>query len=83
MNKRRLNNLMKDDTAKHILHFIPNELGVNLCSVKDVKIERQKDNQITDIHIIFEPKTETDKEINKFVEKELEKSTSDCVYYVC
>ena len=39
MNIKRLHNLEKDETSKRILNFIPNELGINLCSVKDVIVK--------------------------------------------
>ena len=55
MDDKRFNELMSDETTKAIMRFIPNELGINLCSVKDVVVNRQNDGQIKDIQIIFIP----------------------------
>lgn len=47
---------MKEDAAANKLgEFIVNQLGINLVSVDGIKVERQKDGQITDIHIAFVP----------------------------
>lgn len=57
--KRKQNNLlqdMKEDVAANKLgEFIVNQLGINLVSVDGIKVERQHDGQITDIHIAFIP----------------------------
>lgn len=57
--KQKQNNVlqdMKEDTAANKLgEFIVNQLGINLVSVDGIKVERQKDGQITDIHIAFIP----------------------------
>lgn len=57
--KRKQNNLlqdMKEDPAANKLgEFIVNQLGINLVSVDGIKVERQHDGQITDIHIAFIP----------------------------
>ena len=57
--KRKQNNLlqdMKEDAAANKLgEFIVNQLGINLVSVEGIKVERQHDGQITDIHIAFIP----------------------------
>ena len=42
-------------TKELIEQFIVNQLGINLCSVKDITIERQDDNQIKQIIIDFKP----------------------------
>ena len=47
---------MKEDTAANKLgEFIVNQLGFNFVSVDGIKVERQHDGQITDIHIAFIP----------------------------
>lgn len=57
--KQKQNNVlqdMKEDTAANKLgEFIVNQLGINLVSVDGIKVERQKDGQIIDIHIAFIP----------------------------
>jgi hypothetical protein len=57
--KRKQNNLLQDmeeDVAANKLgEFIVNQLGINLVSVDGIKVERQHDGQITDIHIAFIP----------------------------
>lgn len=57
--KQKQSNLiqdMKEDAAANKLgEFIVNQLGINLVSVDGIKVERQKDGQITDIHISFIP----------------------------
>lgn len=55
MNDKRLKEIKKDLVGKQVLSFIVNSLGINFCSVKDITISRQKDNQLKDIHIIFNP----------------------------
>lgn len=55
MTDARLKELEKDETASKVLEFIPNVLGINLCSVADVVINRQEDGQIKDINISFIP----------------------------
>jgi hypothetical protein len=56
---KKPNNLlqdMKEDPAANKLgEFIVNQLGINLVSVDSIKVKRQEDNQITDIHISFIP----------------------------
>jgi len=57
--KHKQNNLlqdMKEDAAANKLgEFIVNQLGIDLVSVDSIKVERQQDGQITDIHIAFIP----------------------------
>lgn len=55
MKQSRLEELEKSETAKQIMNFIPNNLGINLCSVKDIEIKRKKDGQIKKIKIEFIP----------------------------
>lgn len=38
-----------------IATFIVNQLGINLCSVKSINIDRQEDGQIKQIKIDFIP----------------------------
>ena len=40
-------------TKELIEQFIVNQLGINLCSVKGITIDRQDDNQIKQIIIDF------------------------------
>lgn len=55
--------LYKDDvfvkqlpsTEELIKMFIVNQLGINLCSVKSINIDRQEDNQIKEIKIELIP----------------------------
>lgn len=48
--------MKKIDLVEKLLgEFIVNQLGINLVSVDDIKVERQQDGQITDIHIAFIP----------------------------
>lgn len=43
-------------TAKELIEqFIVNQLGINLCSVKGITIDRQEDQQIKQIVIDFKP----------------------------
>lgn len=53
MSESRLNDLLQEDTTKRILTAIPNELGINLCSVEDIIVNRLADGQIKDIQIKF------------------------------
>ena len=56
--KRRnslLQDMKEDVAANHLAEFIVNRLGINLVSVDSIKVKRQEDNQITDIHISFIP----------------------------
>lgn len=55
MKESRLNDLLKEESTRRLLSFIPNELGINLCSVDDIKVNRQNDGQIKDIQIQFIP----------------------------
>lgn len=44
-------------TKQRIETFIVNELGINLCSVKNIDINRQSDGQLKEIKIEFIPST--------------------------
>jgi len=55
MNEIKLTELEKDVTKKTIAQFIVNGLGINLSSVKDIRVSRQTDGQMKDIHIVFNP----------------------------
>lgn len=44
-------------TEQRIESFIVNELGINLCSVKNIEINRQSDSQLKEIKIEFIPST--------------------------
>ena len=45
----------KDRVKQELMQFIPNNLGINLCSVQDIVVNRQEDGQLTDISIKFIP----------------------------
>lgn len=51
----KLNNLTKDLTKDLISTFIVNKLGINLCAIKSINIDRQEDGQIKEIKIEFTP----------------------------
>ena len=42
-------------TKELIEEFIVNQLGINLCSIKGITIDRQDDQQIKKIVIDFKP----------------------------
>ena len=60
MTEMKLNSIENNPTAKSIMDFIVNNLSINLCSVKDIRISRQKDGQLKDIQIVFYPSGVTD-----------------------
>ncbi len=68
MTQEKIKNLEKNETARRLMNFLPNELGVNLSSVKDIIINRQEDGQIKNIEIIFIPKN-NEKTTKTFEEK--------------
>lgn len=49
---------IKTETESRIANFIVNELGINLCSVEDIIVDRVEDGQIKDINIKFIPSNE-------------------------
>lgn len=55
MDERMIKQLQKDNVRKQIMDFIPNNLGINLCSVEDIIVRRQKNGEITKIVIDFIP----------------------------
>lgn len=55
MTEIKLTELEKDETTKRIIEFISNELGINLCSVEDVIVERTPLGEISKIEIKFVP----------------------------
>lgn len=65
MTERKLKKIEKDNVGNTLLSFIPNELGINLCSVKDIDINRQENGELKSITIRFipdnpEPKNDKD-----------------------
>ena len=55
MKDTKITKIQNDNVGKQLLNFIPNNLGINLCSVKDININRQSDGQLKKINIVFEP----------------------------
>lgn len=55
MTDKKLNRLKKDKVGNGLLSFIPNELGINLCSVEDIEIIRQNNGELRSIKIRFIP----------------------------
>ena len=55
MKESLLKQLQKDNVGTQIMDFIPNNLGINLCSVENVVVRRQKNGEITKIIIDFIP----------------------------
>ena len=43
-----------------IATFIVNQLGINLCAVKTINVDRQEDGQIKEIKIEFIPSNSED-----------------------
>ena len=64
MTDKKLKRLKKDDLGKTLLSFVPNQLGINLCSVEDIEINRQKNGELTSIKIKFTP-SEPEPSVNK------------------
>ena len=60
MTEEKLKSIENNPTAKSVMGFVVNNLGINLCSVKDICISRQKDGQLKDIQIVFEPLVENE-----------------------
>ena len=50
-----LNHTDPFSTKNIISTFIVNQLGINLCAVKSINIDRQEDGQIKEIKIEFTP----------------------------
>ena len=55
MTDKKLMKIKKDNVGKTLLSFIPNELGINLCSVEDISIIRQNNGELKSITIRFIP----------------------------
>lgn len=55
MTDKKLKKIEKDKVGKTLLSFIPNELGINLCSVDDIYINRQENGELKSITIRFIP----------------------------
>lgn len=53
-----LNHLVPVFADDLISTFIVNQLGINLCAVKSINIDRQEDGQIKEIKIEFIPSNE-------------------------
>ena len=57
MTDRKLKKIEKNNVGKALLSFIPNELGINLCSVEDISIIRQNNGELKSITVRFIPDT--------------------------
>lgn len=55
MTDKKLKRIEKDKAGKVLLSLIPNELGINLCSVEDIDIIRQNNGELKSITIRFIP----------------------------
>jgi len=44
------------------LEVIPNNMGINLCSVEAISWQKQKDGQLVNVSIYFNPASTVDKE---------------------
>ena len=55
MTDRKLKKIKKDSVGKALLPFIPNGLGINLCSVEDIDVIRQNNGELKSITIRFIP----------------------------
>lgn len=55
MTDKKLTKIKKDKLGKTLLPFIPNVLGINLCSVEDINIIRQENGELKSITIRFIP----------------------------
>lgn len=53
MCNEKLMNIENDPAGQQILQFIPNNLGINLCSVQDIIIDRDIENNLVSIQIDF------------------------------
>jgi len=49
-----------ESVEETIATFIVNQLGINLCSVKSINVDRQEDGQIKEIKIEFIPSISED-----------------------
>ena len=56
MTDERLEELKNGGLVENeLLQFIPNNLGVNLVAVDDIKVVRQEDGQLVSLHVDFIP----------------------------
>jgi len=80
MNETKLTKVVNDETKKSIACFIVNNLGINLCSVRDIHVSRQKDGQIKNIQIVFIPSdvSENQKRVSEWRINNPHGSKMDC-----
>ena len=45
----------KDKLINELETYVVNKLGINLCSVKSINVDRQDDGQLKEIKIEFRP----------------------------
>lgn len=50
---KSIDELIKEENS--FISSIPNNLGINLCSVKGIEYERRKDGQLESLKILFLP----------------------------
>ena len=50
---KTINELIKEENS--FISAIPNNLGINLCSVEGIEYERMKDGQLQSLKILFNP----------------------------
>ena len=53
MCNEKLMDIENDPAGQQILQFIPNNLGINLCSVDDIVINRDIESNLVSIQINF------------------------------
>lgn len=79
MNELKLNQMENNPTAKSIANFIVNNLGINLCSVRNIHISRQKDGQLKEIQISFKSSlTENQRLVQEWQAKNPQGKKMDC-----
>ena len=54
--KKTVDELIKTNESPLPLEVIPNNMGINLCSVDSVSWQRQDDGQLKELTIHFDPK---------------------------
>jgi len=53
---KRVSDIIKNDEyCPFPLEIIPNNMGINLCSVKTVSWQKQDDGQLVNVSINFDP----------------------------
>ena len=55
--EKEITDKLYNSAEELIATFIVNQLGINLCAVKSIDIDRQKNGQIKEIKIEFIPST--------------------------